>query len=280
MKMVVMGDLHYHEYDETVAELPAAHSAFYESLLNNFLELDADFHISLGDLTHLGTARELQEVYGLLRRVDRNFIHVLGNHDLYAQTRDQVLEISGQQRYHHVDTGEAVLAFLDTAREQDFEDWGGFVDEEQLRWLETVVQQSGSRPLLVFGHHPLFDTTARSTLEKCSIHPDIDMWSILAKKQGTGVYFNGHTHVDSIVSRDNWTFVQLAACLDVPAFRAVELTEDEVRIHAVEALDEEVAGMASLLHTNMKYFRPMDNARGMDADRETVVAVLKTVTPA
>lgn len=75
-----------------------AHAAFYSGLLDEFLEAEADLHISLGDLTNDGTAEELRQIYGLLKRKPRNFIHVLGNHDLYAQTRAEVLSLSGQQR--------------------------------------------------------------------------------------------------------------------------------------------------------------------------------------
>jgi len=279
MRLVLMGDLHYHEIDKSVPGLLEARTAFYHTLLGRFLDMDADLHISLGDLTNFGSSLELQEVYELLQREDRTFIHVLGNHDLYWQTRREVLEITGQQRYHAIDAETAMLVFLDTAKEMDFEDWGGWLDDEQLQWLESMVEASGTKPLLVFGHHPVYNTTTRSEREKGSIHPDIDMWRILNRKNGVGVYFNGHTHVDSIAAQNNWTFVQLSACLDQHGFRIVELAQDEIRISAVDLTDADVLENAPMLHHHMVHFSHNPDARGTDADRELVIPLLTAAQP-
>ncbi|MEV5030349.1 metallophosphoesterase family protein [Paenibacillus sp. LPE1-1-1.1] len=279
MKLVLMGDLHYHEIDHSILGLPEARTAFYHTLLERFLDINADLHISLGDLTNLGSSLELQEVYELLRLKDRTFIHVLGNHDLYTQTRREVLEITGQHRYHAMDTEKAMLIFLDTAKELDFEDWGGWIDDEQLQWLERMVEASGSKPLLVFGHHPVYNTTARSEKDKGSIHPSIDMWRILNRKNGVGIYFNGHTHVDSIITQNNWTFVQLSACLDQHGFRILEFTDNEIRISAIDIADEDVQKHASMLHQHMKHFKPNPDARGKDSDREIMVSLMMREQP-
>lgn len=271
MKLVLMGDLHYHEIDEKIPGLLEARTSFYNTILGRFLEIDADLHISLGDLTNFGTSLELVEVYELLRQQDRTFIHVLGNHDLYGQTRNEVLEITGQQRYHAMNTDSAILVFLDTAKEMDFTDWGGWIDEEQLVWFERIVEASGTKPLLVFGHHPVYNTTARSDMEKGSIHPNIDIWRILNKKEGIGIYFNGHTHVDSIVAQNNWTFVQLSACLDQQSFRIVELTDEEIHISSVDLTDEALPEHLPLLHQHMKHFKPNPDARGKETDRTFIV---------
>jgi len=274
MKLVVMGDLHYHEIDAAIAGWKEARDAFYDALLERFLDMEADFHISLGDLTNYGATTELEEVYALLRRKERSFIHVLGNHDLYAQSRANVLKLSGGLRYQAIDTEMALLVFLDTAREMDFDDWGGWIDDEQLVWLESRVRASGTKPMLVFGHHPVHNTTARSETDMGSIHPGIDMWRILSRKEGTGVYFNGHTHVDSIVQRQNWTFVQLSACLDQFGFRMVEIGEEDIRIAPVDLNEAALAGHAAVLYRHMPHFRPNSGARGLDTDREMSIPLL------
>jgi 3',5'-cyclic-AMP phosphodiesterase len=273
MRLVLMGDLHYHNVDGSIPGWRDARDRFYGSLLGKFLDIEADWHISLGDLTNFGTPAELEGVFGLIRRRDRRFVHVLGNHDLYAMPRDFVLRANGGQRYHAVETGEAVLAFLDTAREQDRRDWSGHVDEAQLAWLESVVRASGTRPLLVFAHHPVYNTTARSTEPKGSIVPEIDIRAILGMKRGVGVYFNGHTHAESIVREDNWTFVQLAACLDVPSFRLVTVEADEIRIDAVDLDDDSLIADARFLHRYMPHFAPREDARGGEADRTARVGI-------
>ncbi len=210
----------------------------------------------------------------MLQHSDRTFYHVLGNHDLYAQTRREVLSLTGQARYHAITTDRAVLAFIDTAREMDYEDWGGWIDEEQLHWLEAIVRSSGTKPLLVFAHHPVYDTTTRSNEDKGSIHPGIDMWRILSQKQGTGIYFNGHTHVDSIVTQNNWTFVQVSACLDQHAVRIVDIEQEEIRISAVDIPDAVLTDNVQTLYKSMQHFTHNPEARGQDADRECNVPLV------
>lgn len=273
MKLVLMGDLHYHEIDETIPGWLEARNAFYQTFLNRFLEVEGDAHISLGDLTNYGHSSELREVYEIINSGGRTFYHALGNHDLYAQTRREVLEISGQARYHVVTTEQADLVFLDTAKEMDFEDWGGWVDEEQMKWFEDVVKASGTKPLLVFAHHPVHLTTTNSDKDKGSIHPSIDMWNILSQKEGVGIYFNGHTHIDSIVKQHNWTFVQLSACLDQHGLRVVEIEQDEIRINAVDVPDSVLTENVEMLYSNMKHFRHNPNARGQESDRSCTVSL-------
>ncbi|ALC83535.1 MULTISPECIES: metallophosphoesterase family protein [Bacillus] len=277
MKVVLMGDLHYPEIEDSVSDVLNARAAFYQMFIDRFLEIDADLHVSIGDLTNFGHATELQEIYKLLRRKERNFYHALGNHDLYAQTREEVLTITGQPRYHSIVTDEAVFAFLDTAKEMDFEDWGGHIDDEQLQWFENVVKDSGSKPLLVFAHHPIYNTTKNSDKEKGSIHPSIDMWRILDQKEGVGVYLNGHTHCDSIVNQKNWTFVQTSAVLDQHAFRLIEIEKDEIVISSLDITDQDIIDNAPIIYNHINHFTHSPAARGEEADRECRISLLPVV---
>ncbi|MDF2935976.1 MAG: metallophosphoesterase [Paenibacillaceae bacterium] len=275
MKLILMGDLHYHQADEAVPEWLEARDEFYRILVDRYMALEGDAHIALGDLTNYGRTEELQEVYRLINRHTRNFYHVLGNHDLYAQPRKRVLELTGQARYRSLETDEAVLVFLDTAKEMDFEDWGGVVDDRQLAWLSDVIDASGEKPLLVFAHHPVYDTTARSTTEKASVHKDIPLWTVLQRKKGAGVYFNGHTHVDSIARKENWTFVQVSACLDQHAFRVVEISGSEIRISALDVDAPELHLQTPVIFRHMEHFRPTPEERGTELDRETVITLVR-----
>lgn len=278
MKVIVMGDLHYPAIDKTIPGLHEARNAFYEQLVNRFFDIEADFHVSIGDLTNFGLASELQEVYSLLTAEDKTFYHALGNHDLYSMTRHEVLELTGQARYHSFETEQAVFAFLDTAKELDFEDWGGWIDAVQLQWFESVVKESGMKPLIVFAHHPVYDTTKRSDTDKGSIHPSIDMWKILDQKVGVGVYVNGHTHIDSIEAIDNWTFVQTSACLDQQAFREINITDTAIEITAIDVADEELSNYAATIYSNIDHFTHRSDARGETADRNCIISLLPVGT--
>nr|WP_236838631.1 metallophosphoesterase [Caldalkalibacillus salinus] len=268
-----MGDLHYSDIDETIEGLSDARRAFYQTFIARFLSIDANLHISLGDLTNYGYSTEFEGILQELQKKKRDFVHVLGNHDLYAQPRENVLRITEQPRYHARTTDQAVFAFLDTAKEMDHKDWGGWIDEEQLRWFERVVRDSGTKPLLVFAHHPVHATTKRSEMIKGSIHPDIDMWDILGQKEGLGVYFNGHTHIESIEQQRNWTFVQLAACLDEPAFRVVDIQQEDIVVSAVDVCDDDVVKHAPMIYEHIPHFTHQTDVRGEKQDRECRISL-------
>lgn len=275
MKLAILGDLHYHEADEAVNSWVTARNAFYNKMLHHFLSAEADLHISLGDLTNFGTEREINEVYEIIERYDASFFHVLGNHDTYSQTKKDLLTLTGQARYQALTTDKAILVFLDTTREMDLTNWGGWMDEEQLNWFENVIVSSGTKPMLVFAHHPIHLTTTGSERDKGSIDPSIDMWRVLSKKQGTAVYFNGHTHVDSITKQNNWTFVQLSACLDEHAFRIVELGEDYIDVTAVDIEDAELPVQLPEIHLHIKHFSPAVHARGTELERACRVMLMR-----
>ncbi|MDX8045548.1 metallophosphoesterase [Gracilibacillus sp. S3-1-1] len=274
MKFSVIADLHFPELDQTVDGLEEAKWSFYRSFLGDFLDHDADMHISLGDLTNYGTTQELEGVYQIINSKDKNFYHVLGNHDLYAQSIENVLAITKQPLYHTVATDDVIFAFLNTAKEMDYDDWGGTINQEQLNWLEEVIEASGTKPLFVFAHHPVYNTTAISNLDKRSIDPSIDMWRILNKKKGKGIYFNGHNHQNSIVHKGNWSFVQIAACLDEQAWRSIELTENRIIITKYTISNPLLAGQASFIANNMDHFTPSSFVSTKAEDNNAILPIL------
>ncbi|MBX0315851.1 metallophosphoesterase [Planomicrobium glaciei] len=254
MKIAVIGDLHYPSLKDGCAYIEEDRQAFYEAFLERFFAVPADLYVSIGDLTNFGRMDELEEVYTLIRKHNKPFKHVLGNHDLYAMPREAVLTVTGQERFHMVSTDEAVLGFLDTAREQNYEDWGGTMDAVQQYWLETVIEESEDRPLLLFAHHPVFSTTKDSEKEKRCIHPDVPIWNILKQKQGIGLYINGHNHSNSLAGRGQWNFLQLAAVLDEQAVRVIEVTEAFISIDSVTVDDAKMRSHAQEIGNAIKHF--------------------------
>lgn len=271
MKLVVLGDFHYSRMEDGTEEMQSARDSAFSFMLERFLELDADHHISLGDLTHEGDPEELNFVYTVIGGSERRFLHAIGNHDAYTLPKEQIETLTGQPRYLAIEREEATILVLDTSKEMNRSDWGGELDEAQLAWLEAELVRSGEKPVLVFAHHPVYGTTARSTLEKLSVDPRLEIEAVLKRKEGPGFYFCGHNHIHSIVRRDNWHFIQTAACLDVPAFRIVELKDGrlDVRMHRLE--EAELAEHIARFHRNMPGFSPIAEANGEASDWELTV---------
>ncbi|OXM82579.1 metallophosphoesterase family protein [Paenibacillus rigui] len=267
MRIIVMGDLHYSLMENGTTEMLEARDKVYADMLEHFVGLDAEFHISIGDLVHEGLPEEFNYVLNRIDSSERSFIHVLGNHDTYALPKSDVVAITRQQRYHAIEGEEAMLIFLDTTKEMNRDDWGGEMDAKQLEWLQAQLEKSGNKPVLVFAHHPIYGTTARSTEEKMSIDPQMDMLDVLNRKKGHGFYFCGHNHMNSIVKKDGWHYIQTAACLDVPAFRRVELNEQGVQIDLVAVDKADLADYIALFNTEVTGLTPVLEAWGEDADK-------------
>lgn len=266
MKIAVIGDLHYPTVKEEYALSKRERQLFYENFMAHFFSIPADLYVSIGDLTNFGTQDELEEIYAIIDQHHKPFVHVLGNHDIYAMSRDEVLQITHQERFHSLSTDCAVLAFLDTAKEQNFEDWGGTLDTEQQAWLQEVVKTSGDRPLIVFGHHPVYGTTKNSTREKRSISPDIPVWDLLNKKKNAGLYVNGHNHFNSIAAREQWTFLQIAAVLDEQAVRVIEISEALISIDYVPFTDPQLRQQALAIGQAIDHFSLNPHPLGTQAD--------------
>ncbi|MFD1031330.1 metallophosphoesterase family protein [Metaplanococcus flavidus] len=266
MKIAVIGDLHYPTVKEDYALSQGERQLFYESFMAHFFSIPADLYVSIGDLTNFGTKDELEDIYAIIDQHQKSFVHVLGNHDVYAMKRGEVLKITQQDRFHSISTETAVLAFLDTAQEQNYEDWGGTLDTEQQYWLAEVVEESGSRPLITFGHHPVYGTTKNSSKEKRSISPDIPVWDLLNKKQNAGLYVNGHNHFNSIAAREQWTFLQIAAVLDEQAVRVIEVSETMISIDYVPFDDSSLRQQAQAIGNAIDHFRLNPHPLGTEAD--------------
>lgn len=266
MKIAVIGDLHYPTVKEGYELSQLDRQQFYERFMAHFFSIPADLYVSIGDLTNFGTQDELEEIYAIIDQHHKPFIHVLGNHDVYAMSREEVLKITHQERYHSLSTDTAVLAFLDTAKEQNYEDWGGTLDADQQDWLTSVVESSGDLPLLVFGHHPVYGTTKNSTKIKRSISPDIPIWEILNKKQSAGLYINGHNHFNSIAAREQWTFLQIAAVLDEQAVRVIEISEAMISIDYVPFADPALQRQALNIGRAIDHFSLNLHPLGTQAD--------------
>jgi 3',5'-cyclic-AMP phosphodiesterase len=271
MKLAVIGDLHYPSaagLDELTVQ---NRNEFFSTFMNDFLSQEADYHISIGDLTNIGSTEELEGIYGYIRPYHKSFIHTLGNHDLYSQTREEVLEQTGMKGNHSIETDEAILLFLETARVQDAENWGGWISEDQLDWLEEEIEKSGDKLMVIFAHHPVYDTTFRSNMPMLSIEPSIDVWSVLRQKKGKGIYVNGHNHIDSIVSNENWSFIQIAAVMDDQSVRILDITDDHCNVTAINVGTEYSRQQAFIIANAIDHFQLIPEGVGTTLGRNITI---------
>ena len=158
-------------YPETMARAAAAEIA----------ALRPDAVIAKGDVTGQGAAAEMatfEEIFGGLP------LHVVyGNHDVSSGS-----ELDPRPATEMLDVAGARMALLDTAVPAQT---GGRVTEEQLAWLDDLGSDD-STPILVFGHHPLFDHA--SFTAGINAEDSTRLVELFARRPALVGYFAGHTH--------------------------------------------------------------------------------------
>jgi len=163
-----------------------------------------------GDLTNDGVDEDYDrflQVWG--SAFGPRLVHVRGNHDCYRgqnfaawPCQSRVLE-------------GATLAVLDTARPHEV---GGFVDDEQLEWLDELGRTS-DQPIVVLGHHPVWNPGRDQRTEAyMTMAPDDSarLVEVLARRRTLTSYLSGHTHRNQCQWIGGIPFVEVACVKDFP----------------------------------------------------------------
>lgn len=218
--------------DKGFESYEAVRDDYYEEYIKTFFKQEADMYMSLGDLTNIGERKEYELVYDLIEKYGqgKQFISLLGNHDTYVQSKNEVIKNYNVERYGSFIAGDICIIYLDSTRDGDIMDWSGIVDDVQLSWLESMLSANQDKTVLVFSHHPVYGTTDTSTEEKASIEADNRIKEILENHKGKGYFFNGHTHVESIVEIGNWHYVQVGSVMDQSLIRNIEIDDNGIEI--------------------------------------------------
>ena len=262
IRIALMGDLHYPQLDPDNTELTEAVHYFYQNYLNEFINLEADLHVSIGDLTHLGLENEFLSVYEHIWKRGKNFRTVLGNHDVLSLPKEKISQLIKQPRFDAIETEDCLLIFLDTTKEFELHGWG--LDQEQWDWLETQVNRAKDKPLFIFAHHPIPNTTMYSP-ENETFEAMQDIRPLLEKRNGLILYFNGHTHAHSIIQKEDSYFIQAGAAVCDPSFLLIELDQNKVEIQKVDVSDAKLDTYRSVLYEQMPDFHSPPSVTDRDS---------------
>jgi 3',5'-cyclic AMP phosphodiesterase CpdA len=247
MQFIVLGDLHYYGgYANPDQE--AARDRLFAHFFDQIATLKPDRVFAVGDITHVGLRNEFEGLMKLAQTAGLALIGTMGNHDSYSLSKPELApfflggqaSVSDTDLYTHFDLDSTRFLLLDTARDRDHNDWGGWVGQAQLDWLQAQIEGFDRSPnlqhLMVFGHHPLANTTRRSDEVKLNIHNSEQLAAVFANlTEKIGFYFCGHNHEHSIYHLENqpWYYVQTANPLDCCSFRLVNLQDHRVEIETL-----------------------------------------------
>lgn len=199
--------------------------------------VDPDLVVVKGDLTSNGTAEEYDRflsVYG--GAFGDRLLHVRGNHESY-----NLLDRAAWPMQERNLPG-VTVALLDTSRDGHA---NGDLTADQLEWLDELGSRA-DRPVLVFGHHPVWDPSEERSDATFGILPAASeaLDEVFARRRSLLGYFAGHTHRNRVVHMpaSGRPFVEVACVKDYPGTWAEYRVYDGVilqvhrRISTPEAL--------------------------------------------
>lgn len=152
--------------------------------IDEMAQLQPDAIVAKGDLTAIGVQEEYDDFLSFYRGAFGDRLHwVRGNHDgeLAAFPAQEVV-LPG-----------VTLAILDTVSPGRP---SGRLPADELDWLDELGRRA-DRPVLVFGHHHVFDPESRNRPETYfGINPDDSeqLVGVVARRPALVGYFAGHTH--------------------------------------------------------------------------------------
>jgi 3',5'-cyclic AMP phosphodiesterase CpdA len=196
MKFVILTDPHFVPPGELLFGLdPRANLARAVEVINRD-HADIAFVILLGDLTNRGEAAAYASVAETLEPLNAPLIPLTGNHDsrvrlceaLPQTDRDANGFIQALRVF-----GAASILTLDTLDETGGTS-AGVLCPDRLAFLErALVEAPADRPLLVFQHHPPFDTGLKA-MDRIKLRNPEDEWAIFERSRRPDYLFIGHLH--------------------------------------------------------------------------------------
>jgi len=196
MKFVILTDPHFVPPGEMLYGLdPKAHLARAIEVINRD-HPDIAFVVLLGDLTHRGEAAAYASIAETLEPLVVPLFSLTGNHD----SREYLCEALPQADRDANGFVQALRVFgavsiltLDTLDEAGGTS-AGVLCPARLAFLESALTEApGDRPLLVFQHHPPFDTGLKA-MDRIKLRNPEDEWAVFERIRRPDYLFMGHVH--------------------------------------------------------------------------------------
>ena len=198
-----------------------------------------EFVIMLGDNIYGSErpqdfAEKFEKPYATLLTQKVLFYAALGNHDDPTQRYYKPFNMNGE-RFYTFTKGDARFFALDS----------NYMDQTQLKWLESQLSSSNSRWKVAFFHHPLYSSGGRhgsATDLRTLVEP-------LFVKYGMDVVFAGHEHFYERIKPQNGIYYFIEG-------GSAKLAKGDIRRTALTAagIDSDFTFMlAELGKTNMQF---------------------------
>ncbi|HEC89974.1 MAG TPA: hypothetical protein ENI44_05285, partial [Thermoplasmatales archaeon] len=186
--------------------------------------LHPDFVIITGDLV-FGQAypgeypREYRKCYEILQEFQVPTFLCPGNHDGYVQTGQDGFKYWKEYfgpLYYSFNYGDAHFTSINSYDWPKKEraafffiplNWGGYIQDEQLQWInDDLLKYSDARlKVMMLHHNPLWDTKSESLLHNG--YRGREELMAMINRYGVDAVFDGHVHYDNITIQNDTLFV-------------------------------------------------------------------------
>jgi 3',5'-cyclic AMP phosphodiesterase CpdA len=182
----------------------------------NFVITGGDHVMDVFDTTHERADLQFKLLNEALKRLEMPIYHTVGNHDVYGWGRKeggtakepdygkkmfQEKLIEGRT-YRSFDFGEWHFILLDSIQSVAPNNWEAAIDDAQLEWLSTDLEQTGKqRPIVITCHVPIMTLYTQYTDKTTAAPSERGIVKNGKEIRDTFVNYNvkavlqGHTHV-------------------------------------------------------------------------------------
>lgn len=192
--------------------------------------LNPDFVIITGDLVFgqlypFEYSVEYRKCYKILQEFDVPTFLCPGNHDGYIQTGQDGFKLWKKfigPLYYSFDYGKYHFTSVNSydwpapsrwAISYAPLQWGGHIQEEQIRWIEKDLKNSaGAKARFIMLHHnPLWDTKNDSLLKNGNYTGRKELLGLIEKYDVSAV-FDGHVHYDNVTVKGGTLYITTTTC--------------------------------------------------------------------
>lgn len=195
---------------------------------------DLDFVVFSGDQINSPRKEYLYEFIRIANTLKYPWYLALGNHDTgvmsyfnkknYFETVKTFNNfVTAEKSYYSFSPKKGFLVIVMDPVIDSRITSNGYIDREQLQWLEFQLQNNKDSRVIIVQHHPLLEPFDSSSHK---ITNSDEYLSLLKKYSNVVAVFSGHYHAAKIMRSGNIVFISTPALVQYPnAFRLITITD-------------------------------------------------------
>lgn len=247
LKVVQVSDAHISDKQNTSYKLLSSSKVLLEDAISQINNIPGvDFVMFTGDMVDEPLKESYIDFFKIVSKLNYPSLVAFGHHD-YRQcnqsgdctlglSRDEVLELVKKCNRNYI-FDKTYYAFspktdyrvvvLDTTVQNEISA-NGFLDDEQLAFLENELSANQDKVVVIFHHHPALEPF--ESVQHKILNQD-EYLTLLSKYKNPILILTGHYHATKIERKDNIVFVNSPSLVTYPnAFRAISITNYRDRV--------------------------------------------------